>query len=34
LTYATEPPLSDAWSNDGIHEDMQEDHADEFLGAL
>jgi hypothetical protein len=34
LTYAAETPLSDACSNDDLHEDLQDDRADEYLGAL
>ena len=34
MTYAAETPLSDAGSHDDVPEDLQDDRADEFLGAL
>ena len=34
MTYAAETPLSDAGSHDDVPEDLQDDLADEFLGAL
>ena len=34
MTYAAETPLSDAGIHDDVPEDLQDDRADEFLGAL